>query len=117
MIEKRPSQCQFDLNFESVFKTININGPFGSASDKIFYAQNAVLISTGIGVTPFASILQSIFYQLLSQLYYCENCGAVSLQDHVKVMYLRRVSSTIRIDFRFKIIKPGTCVQIRYRQD
>ena len=47
---------------------IYIDGPFGAPSSNIFRAEHAVLIGTGIGVTPFASILQSvrtilIFYQ------------------------------------------------------
>ena len=37
-----------------------IDGPFGAPTSQIFHAQHAVLIGTGIGVTPFASILQSI---------------------------------------------------------
>merc|ERR1712194_674199 len=52
---------------------IYIDGPFGAPSSNIFRAEHAVLIGTGIGVTPFASILQSImhrywFVKLLSQL-------------------------------------------------
>ena len=39
---------------------VYIDGPFGAPTSQIFRAQHAVLIGTGIGVTPFASILQSI---------------------------------------------------------
>ena len=39
---------------------IFLDGPFGSPASNIYRAEQAVLISTGIGVTPFASILQSI---------------------------------------------------------
>ena len=39
---------------------IYIDGPFGAPSSNIFRAEHAVLIGTGIGVTPFASILQSV---------------------------------------------------------
>ena len=35
-----------------------VDGPFGAPSSDIFRAEHAVLIGTGIGVTPFASILQ-----------------------------------------------------------
>ena len=42
---------------------IYIDGPFGSPSSNIYRAEHAVLISTGIGVTPFASILQSIAHR------------------------------------------------------
>ncbi len=36
-----------------------IDGPYGSPSAHIFEAKNAVLIGAGIGVTPFASVLES----------------------------------------------------------
>jgi len=39
---------------------IYIDGPYGTPSTRIFQAEHAVLIGAGIGVTPFASILQSI---------------------------------------------------------
>jgi predicted ferric reductase/Ca2+-binding EF-hand superfamily protein len=37
-----------------------LDGPYGTASAHIFEAQNAVMIGAGIGVTPFASVLESI---------------------------------------------------------
>ena len=37
-----------------------LQGPYGSPSTRIFASHHAVLIGAGIGVTPFASILQSI---------------------------------------------------------
>ena len=37
-----------------------LQGPYGSPSARIFASHHAVLIGAGIGVTPFASILQSI---------------------------------------------------------
>ena len=40
-----------------------VDGPFGSPSSNIYRAEHAVLVGTGIGVTPFASILQSIAYR------------------------------------------------------
>ena len=44
---------------------IFVDGPFGSPSSNIYRAEHAVLIGTGIGVTPFASILQSIMHRYL----------------------------------------------------
>ena len=38
----------------------NIDGPYGSPSRHIFQSRFAVLIGAGIGVTPFASVLESI---------------------------------------------------------
>lgn len=37
-----------------------VDGPFGTPSVHIFESRHAVLIGAGIGVTPFASILESI---------------------------------------------------------
>lgn len=42
---------------------LQIDGPFGSASEDVFQAPVAVLIGAGIGVTPFASILKHIWYR------------------------------------------------------
>ena len=39
---------------------VYIDGPHSAPSSTIFSAEHAVLVATGIGVTPFASILQSI---------------------------------------------------------
>ena len=44
---------------------IFVDGPFGSPSSNIYRAEHAVLIGTGIGITPFASILQSIMHRYL----------------------------------------------------
>jgi NADPH oxidase 5 len=38
----------------------HLDGPFGTPSGRIFAARRAVLIGAGIGVTPFASVLESI---------------------------------------------------------
>ena len=39
--------------------TVHILGPHSAPASTIFSSQHAVLVATGIGVTPFASILQS----------------------------------------------------------
>eukprot|EP01129_Flabellula_baltica_P008710 TRINITY_DN3494_c0_g1_i1.p1 TRINITY_DN3494_c0_g1~~TRINITY_DN3494_c0_g1_i1.p1 ORF type:complete len:532 (-),score=96.35 TRINITY_DN3494_c0_g1_i1:27-1622(-) len=41
-----------------------IDGPFGAASEEVFGFETVVLFSAGIGVTPFASILKSIKWEL-----------------------------------------------------
>jgi predicted ferric reductase/Ca2+-binding EF-hand superfamily protein len=38
-----------------------VDGPYGTPSAHIFEARNVVLVGAGIGVTPFAAILESIF--------------------------------------------------------
>eukprot|EP01134_Creolimax_fragrantissima_P008136 CFRG8136T1 len=48
----------------SKMPTINVDGPFGTAtSGDAFKYTTAVLVGAGIGVTPFASVLKSIWYQ------------------------------------------------------
>ena len=54
---------------------IYIDGPFGSPSSNIYRAEHAVLVGTGIGVTPFASILQSIMQRYLQIKTTCPNCA------------------------------------------
>ncbi|XP_064292875.1 NADPH oxidase 5 isoform X2 [Plodia interpunctella] len=54
---------------------IFVDGPYGAASSHIFRAQHAALIAAGIGVTPFASILQSIMYRYWSARAECPACG------------------------------------------
>jgi predicted ferric reductase/Ca2+-binding EF-hand superfamily protein len=40
-----------------------LDGPFGTANQRIFELRHAVLIGAGIGVTPFASVLESIVFR------------------------------------------------------
>src|SRR6266581_102688 len=42
---------------------VYLDGPYGAPSSHIFESKIAILIGAGIGVTPFASILQSILYR------------------------------------------------------
>lgn len=51
-----------------------MDGPFGAPSSNIFRAEHAVLIGTGIGVTPFASILQSIMLRYWQVKRNCPKC-------------------------------------------
>ncbi|KAF7244858.1 NADPH oxidase 1 [Varanus komodoensis] len=43
---------------------INVDGPFGTASEDVFKYKVAMLVGAGIGVTPFASVLKSIWFKL-----------------------------------------------------
>eukprot|EP00029_Vermamoeba_vermiformis_P007563 TRINITY_DN3305_c0_g2_i1.p1 TRINITY_DN3305_c0_g2~~TRINITY_DN3305_c0_g2_i1.p1 ORF type:complete len:668 (+),score=124.67 TRINITY_DN3305_c0_g2_i1:86-2089(+) len=43
---------------------ISIDGPFGAASEDVFKFENVVLSAAGIGITPMASILKAIRYQI-----------------------------------------------------
>ena len=71
---------------------VYIHGPFGAPASNIFRAQHAVLIGAGIGVTPFASILQSIMHKYWKARQTCPKCEykwtgdfAASLQSLKKV--------------------------------
>ncbi|XP_066588886.1 NADPH oxidase 5 [Prorops nasuta] len=71
---------------------IYIDGPYGAPSSHIFQAQHAVLIATGIGVTPFASILQSIMHRYWKARHTCPKCK-FSWAGEIPhtVMHLRKV--------------------------
>jgi len=43
---------------------VMIDGPFGSASEDFLNFETVLLVGAGIGVTPFASILKSIWYRM-----------------------------------------------------
>lgn len=51
---------------QKILPRIYLDGPFGSASEDVFKFETAVLVGAGIGVTPFASILKSIWYRMSS---------------------------------------------------
>ncbi|XP_054571486.1 NADPH oxidase 5 [Eptesicus fuscus] len=51
-----------------------IDGPYGTPTRRIFASEHAVLIGAGIGITPFASILQSIMYRYQKRKHICPNC-------------------------------------------
>jgi len=58
----------------NVWIDIQLDGPYGTASGRIFESEHAVLIGGGIGVTPFASILQSLWFQYMQSLKACPSC-------------------------------------------
>ncbi|KAJ6642797.1 NADPH oxidase 5, partial [Pseudolycoriella hygida] len=71
---------------------IYIDGPYGAPSSHIFRAQHAVLIATGIGVTPFASILQSIMHRYWKARHTCPRCEFEwSSEIPQSIMNLRKV--------------------------
>ncbi|KAF8186342.1 NADPH oxidase isoform 2 [Pholiota molesta] len=43
---------------------VMVDGPFGSASEDFLNYETVLLVGAGIGVTPFASILKSIWYRM-----------------------------------------------------
>ncbi|KAF8267727.1 FAD-binding domain-containing protein [Lactarius quietus] len=47
-----------------VLPRLMVDGPFGSASEDFLKYETVLLVGAGIGVTPFASILKSIWYRM-----------------------------------------------------
>ncbi|XP_065338491.1 NADPH oxidase 5 isoform X1 [Cloeon dipterum] len=83
----RPGHIQVDCRLKII-----IDGPYGAPSSHIFRAQHAVLIGTGIGVTPFASILQSIMHRYWKARHQCPRCDYAWASDiPATVMNLRKV--------------------------
>ena len=58
---------QGDAALTRILPRVYVDGPFGSASEDVFKYEIAVLCGAGIGVTPFASILKSIWYRMNRQ--------------------------------------------------
>lgn len=57
-------QSSEEVAMRQILPRVYIDGPFGSASEDVFKFEVAVLVGAGIGVTPFASILKSIWYRM-----------------------------------------------------
>ncbi|RKF78451.1 Superoxide-generating NADPH oxidase heavy chain subunit A [Golovinomyces cichoracearum] len=53
-----------DPGYRRTLPRVYVDGPFGSASEDVFKYEIALLVGAGIGVTPFASILKSIWYRM-----------------------------------------------------
>nr|XP_021523184.1 NADPH oxidase 5-like isoform X2 [Aotus nancymaae] len=65
-----------------------IDGPYGTPTRRIFASEHAVLIGAGIGITCFASILQSIMYRHQKRKRVCPNCQhswIEGVQDNMKL--------------------------------
>ncbi|KAJ3043889.1 hypothetical protein HDV00_003927 [Rhizophlyctis rosea] len=43
---------------------VMVDGPYGTASEDVFDYEASILVGAGIGVTPFASILKTIWYRI-----------------------------------------------------
>ncbi|KAJ7620996.1 ferric reductase NAD binding domain-containing protein, partial [Roridomyces roridus] len=54
---------ELDASTTGDMPVVRIDGPYGAPAEDVFGVQVAVLIGAGIGVTPFASILKSIWYR------------------------------------------------------
>ncbi|KAL1615189.1 hypothetical protein SLS56_011905 [Neofusicoccum ribis] len=102
-------ESSVDPSLRRILPRVYIDGPFGSASEDVFKFEIAVLVGAGIGVTPFASILKSIWYRMnypqgktrLRKVYFfwiCRDFGSLEwfrsllmaieaqdLEDHIEI--------------------------------
>uniref|UniRef100_A0A672ZL10 NADPH oxidase, EF-hand calcium binding domain 5 n=1 Tax=Sphaeramia orbicularis TaxID=375764 RepID=A0A672ZL10_9TELE len=87
---RRQVSAKFGENHRFCNIKCYIDGPYGTPTRQIFASEHAVLIGAGIGITPFASILQSIIYRRRKQN--CPNCN-YSWCENIKdsEMKLRKV--------------------------
>ncbi|KAF2242036.1 hypothetical protein BU26DRAFT_164117 [Trematosphaeria pertusa] len=107
--EKGGKDSGEEVALRQILPRVYIDGPFGSASEDVFKFEIAVLVGAGIGVTPFASILKSIWYRMnypqgrtrLRKVYFfwiCRDFGsfewfrslllaieAQDLEDHIEI--------------------------------
>jgi respiratory burst oxidase len=65
------------------FPSIFIDGPVGAPSQDYYRYESVVFVGAGIGVTPFASILQSIVHQW--DAFRCEKCNHIKMPKTFKL--------------------------------
>lgn len=63
---------------------ISIDGPYGTSSQAIFDSEHAVLIAAGIGITPFASVLQSMMNKFSRMNAKCHKCDTPINQNFLR---------------------------------
>ncbi|XP_022111165.1 NADPH oxidase 5-like isoform X2 [Acanthaster planci] len=80
-------QVLFDIKTNKI--QVHIQGPYGTPSTSVFESEHAVLIGAGIGVTPFASIMQSIMCRHRSIVTTCPNCQHTWVEEEREKRALR----------------------------
>ncbi|MPC25224.1 NADPH oxidase 5 [Portunus trituberculatus] len=78
---QNPDTMAHQLQLHSAIKKkieVHVDGPYGTPSTRIFTVTHAVLIGAGIGVTPFASILQSVMMRYRAAKAPCPYCQVPS---------------------------------------
>lgn len=61
---KTPKSTDPANGMTKVLPRVMVDGPFGAASEDVFNFEVVMLFGAGIGVTPFAAILKSIWYRV-----------------------------------------------------
>ncbi|XP_076073385.1 NADPH oxidase 5-like isoform X1 [Mytilus galloprovincialis] len=74
------------MKIKSVKIRCFLDGPFGTASREALTTEHAILIGAGIGVTPMASILQSIIHQIKRNKRKCPKCTHCWYDDNQENM-------------------------------
>ncbi|XP_076452295.1 NADPH oxidase 5-like [Babylonia areolata] len=69
---------------------VYLNGPYGTPSRHILNVEHAILIGSGIGVTPFASVMQSMVYPMRQKEDKSSLCPSF-LSDHRHEISLKKV--------------------------
>jgi hypothetical protein len=94
MIQESRSHAQVTstrIPIMDVMLEIYVDGPYGTSTREIFDTEHAVLIAAGIGVTPFASILQSVMFRYIQSKSECPNCGHTWHEDGAGTNTLKKV--------------------------
>ncbi|KAI1234927.1 hypothetical protein IHE44_0003314, partial [Lamprotornis superbus] len=96
--------------FQSETPRIEVDGPFGTASEDVFQYEVAMLVGAGIGVTPFASILKSIWYKFqqadqtlkTKKIYFywlCRDTGAFAWFNDLLASLEQKMAESGKADF------------------
>uniref|UniRef100_A0A672VDL9 NADPH oxidase 1 n=1 Tax=Strigops habroptila TaxID=2489341 RepID=A0A672VDL9_STRHB len=89
---------------------IEVDGPFGTASEDVFQYEVAMLVGAGIGVTPFASILKSLWYKFqqgdqtlkTKKIYFywlCRDTGAFAWFNDLLASLEQKMAESGKADF------------------
>ncbi|XP_057252643.1 NADPH oxidase 1 isoform X1 [Pezoporus wallicus] len=89
---------------------IEVDGPFGTASEDVFQYEVAMLVGAGIGVTPFASVLKSIWYKFqqgdqtlkTKKIYFywlCRDTGAFAWFNDLLASLEQKMAESGKADF------------------
>ena len=62
--QKAAPLLDVDPTIRKVLPQVFVDGPFGGVSESVFDFEVAILVGVGTGVTPFASVLKSIWYRM-----------------------------------------------------
>lgn len=136
-VDRKSSNPNVDPSLRKHLPRVFIDGPFGSASEDVFKYEIAVLVGAGIGVTPFASILKSIWYRMnypkqktrLRKVYFfwvCRDFGsfewfrsllmAIEAQDLDSYIEIHTVSGIMqRFPMRFQASSTNFMSPVSYR--